>query len=30
MLTPLEPGGLAVELVLPLGVESRGTVGPGN
>ena len=29
-LTPLEPGGLAVELVLPLGVESRGTVGPGN
>jgi signal transduction histidine kinase len=29
-LTPLEPGGLAVELVLPLGVESPGTVGPGN
>ena len=29
-LTPLEPGGLAVELVLPLGVESDGLVGPGN
>jgi len=29
-LTPLEPGGLAVELVLPLGGESRGTVGPAN
>ena len=32
-LTPLEPGGLAVELVLPLGPSVReptGTVGPGN
>ena len=29
-LTPLEPGGLAVELVLPLSVESHGVVGPGN
>ncbi len=33
-LTPLEPGGLAVELVLPLepgiGGESTGVVGPGN
>ena len=33
-LTPLEPGGLAVELVLPLGpdslVESDGVVGSGN
>jgi signal transduction histidine kinase len=29
-LTPLEPGGLAVELVLPLGVEDHGVVGPGN
>jgi signal transduction histidine kinase len=29
-LTPLEPGGLAVELVLPLGVEGHGVVGPGN
>jgi signal transduction histidine kinase len=29
-LTPLEPGGLAVELVLPLGGEGPGVVGPGN
>jgi len=30
-LTPLEPGGLAVELGLPLGGgESNGMVGPGN
>ena len=32
-LTPLEPGGLAVELALPLrrtGGESEATVGPGN
>ena len=29
-LTPLEPGGLAVELVLPLSVETHGVVGPGN
>jgi signal transduction histidine kinase len=29
-LTPLEPGGLAVELMLPLGGEGQGVVGPGN
>ena len=29
-LTPLEPGGLAVELMLPLGGEGHGVVGPGN
>ncbi len=29
-LTPLEPGGLAVELVIPLGGEANGMVGPGN
>jgi signal transduction histidine kinase len=29
-LTPLEPGGLAAELVLPLGGEAPGVVGPGN
>ena len=29
-LTPLEPGGLAVELVLPIGGEPDGGVGPGN
>ena len=32
-LTPLEPGGLSVDLVLPLdgtGGESDGVVGPGN
>ncbi len=29
-LTPLEPGGLAVELVLPLGGELHEAVGPDN
>jgi signal transduction histidine kinase len=29
-LTPLEPGGLAVELMLPLGGEAHEVVGPGN
>jgi signal transduction histidine kinase len=29
-LTPLEPGGLAAELALPLGGESRAGVGPAN
>jgi signal transduction histidine kinase len=29
-LTPLEPGGLAVELAMPLGGEGDGVVGPGN
>jgi signal transduction histidine kinase len=29
-LTPLEPGGLSVELVLPTGGDSGRAVGPGN
>ena len=30
LLTPLESGGLAVELEIPVGGESAGTVGRGN